>query len=157
MAMKESSGSPRVEIDHQGETTHLSSSIPKTNNNNTNASCPQPVGHELSLKLEGNSTESTLIYNNQSTQNPPAMARFMAERDSPWTVFGQTGYPTAEVPPDFGSKTTTAVATQGSASDRGNESYAVPEAGNGNVGSEPVKSVCDGTQHAEDEAGVGRS
>ncbi|RSM11583.1 hypothetical protein CDV31_006686 [Fusarium ambrosium] len=157
MAMEESLGSPRADIDPQGETSHFPPSTPKTNNNNTDASCPQPVGHELSPGPEGYNTESILIYNNQSMQNPPAMARFMAERDSPWTVFGQTGYPTAEASSDFGSKTTTAVATQGSASDRGNESYAVPEAGNGNVGSEPVKSVCDGTQHAEDEAGVGRS
>ncbi|RSL80856.1 hypothetical protein CEP51_006254 [Fusarium floridanum] len=156
MAMKESSGSPRAETDHQEETTHLPPSTPKTNNNNTDASCPQPLGHELSPRLGGDNTESTLIYNNQSTQNPPAMARFMAERDSPWTVFGQTGYPTAEAPPDFGSKTTTAVATQGSASDQGNESYLVPEAGNGKVEGE-VNPVCDGTQRAEDEAGVRRS
>ncbi|RTE72619.1 hypothetical protein BHE90_012973 [Fusarium euwallaceae] len=157
MAMDESQGSLKAEIDHQEETTCLPPSTPKTNTNNSDASCPQPIGHELSPRPEGDNTESTLIYNNQSTQNPPAMARFIAECDGPWTVFGQAGYPTAEAPLDFGSKTTTVVATQGSASDRGNESYAVPEAGNGNVGSEPVKSVCDGTQHAEDEAGVGRS
>lgn len=47
------------------------------------------------------------------------MARFLTERDSPWTVFGQTGYPTAESPSDFGTTTTTAVATHGSASDQG--------------------------------------
>ena len=151
--LQDSSG---AEISRQGKTTHLPPSTPKANDNDTHVSRPQPIGHNLCPEPERDITENESVYNNQFKQNPPAMTRFLAERDSPWTVFGQTGYPTAETPPDFGTKTTTGEATHGSASDQGHENSLVSEGGNGQVGSE-VKSVCDGTQRGKDEAGVRQS
>jgi hypothetical protein len=156
MAKEELQGSPKAEIDNQEETEYLPPSTPKANDNNTHASSPQPIGHKLCPEPERDITENKSVYSNQSKQNPPAMARFLAECDSPWTVFGQTGYPTAETPPDFGTKTTTGVATHGSASDQGHENSLVSGGGNEKVGSE-VKSACDGTQRGKDEAGVRQS
>lgn len=155
MAKDELQGSPRAGMDNQGGTTQLPPSTPKTKINNTHASCSQHIGHELCPELERDTTENRSAYNNQPKQNSPAVARYLAERDSPWTVLGQTGYPTAETPPDFGSKTTTVVATHGSASDQGHGNSLISESGNVQVGSE-VKPVCDGTQRGEDQAGVRR-
>lgn len=143
-------------ISHQGKTTHFPPSTPKANDNNTHVSRPQLIGYNLCPEPERDITENESVYNKQSKQNPPAMARFLAERDSPWTVFGQTSYPTAESPPNFGTKTTTTVATHGSARDQGHENSLVSEGGNGQAGSD-VKSVCDGTQCGKDKAGVRQS
>lgn len=152
MTKQELQDSPKAEIDQPGGPTDLPPSTPKVCDHNTDAPRPQPTDHKLCPKPKRNTSERKLGHNNQSTQNSPAMIRFLAESDSPWTVFGQTGYPMAEAPPYFGSTTTTAMATHVSSSDQGDESYPVPGGGNGKVGSE-VESVfcCDGSQIEEDE------